>query len=84
MLIECEEDRTLRAVLVDVLHAYSESARRSSLPAMSRREREILEHAVHTIPEQAMKVDELVDERRLLVEAIIRSRSTRRCCDSSS
>jgi hypothetical protein len=31
-------------------------------PAMARREREILEHAVHTIAEQAAKADELVDE----------------------
>ena len=29
---------------------------------MARREREILEHAVHTIAEQAVKADELVDE----------------------
>jgi hypothetical protein len=29
---------------------------------MARREREILEHAVHTIAEQAAKADELVDE----------------------
>jgi hypothetical protein len=28
---------------------------------MARREREILEHAVHTIAEQAAKADELVD-----------------------
>jgi hypothetical protein len=29
---------------------------------MARREREILEHAVHTIAEQAAKADDLVDE----------------------
>jgi hypothetical protein len=29
---------------------------------MARREREILEHAVHTIAEQAVKADELVEE----------------------
>jgi hypothetical protein len=29
---------------------------------MARRERDILEHAVHTIAEQAVKTDELVDE----------------------
>ena len=29
---------------------------------MPRREREILEHAVHTVAEQAAKADELVDE----------------------
>jgi hypothetical protein len=47
-------------------------------------EREILEHAVRTIAEQAVKADELVTRRRLPVEAIIRSRSTRRCSASSS
>jgi hypothetical protein len=31
---------------------------------MARREREILEHAVHTIAEQAVKADELVDEAK--------------------
>jgi hypothetical protein len=31
---------------------------------MARREREILEHAVHTIAEQAAKADELVDEAK--------------------
>jgi hypothetical protein len=31
---------------------------------MVRREREILEHAVHTIAEQAIKADELVDEAK--------------------
>ena len=31
---------------------------------MARRERDILEHAVHTIAEQAAKADELVDEAR--------------------
>lgn len=29
---------------------------------MSRREREILEHAVHAVTEQAAKADDLVDE----------------------
>jgi hypothetical protein len=47
---------------------------------MARREREILEHTVRTVAEQAVKADELVDE----VEAIIRSPSTRRCSGSSS
>jgi hypothetical protein len=31
---------------------------------MARRERDILEHAVHTIAEQAAKADELVDEAK--------------------
>jgi hypothetical protein len=31
---------------------------------MARREREILEHAVHTIAEQAAKADDLVDEAK--------------------
>ena len=31
-------------------------------PVMARREREILEHAVHTVAEQAGKADDLVDE----------------------
>jgi hypothetical protein len=31
---------------------------------MARREREILEHAVHTVAEQAMKADDLVDEAK--------------------
>jgi hypothetical protein len=31
---------------------------------VARREREILEHAVHTIAEQAIKADELVDEAK--------------------
>jgi hypothetical protein len=31
---------------------------------MARRERDILEHAVHTIAEQAVKADELVDEAK--------------------
>jgi hypothetical protein len=39
---------------------------------MASREREILEHAIRVVSEQAMKASELVDERRLLVEAIIR------------
>ena len=50
---------------------------------MARREREILEHAVRTIAEQAVKADELVDEAKGPAEAIIRSPSTRRCCGSS-
>ena len=33
-------------------------------PHMARREHEILEHAVHTIAEQAAKADELVDEAK--------------------
>jgi hypothetical protein len=48
------------------------------------REREILEHAVRTIAEQATKADELVDEARLRVGAITRSPSTRRCSGSNS
>jgi hypothetical protein len=31
---------------------------------MARREREILDHAVHTIAQQAVKADELVDEAK--------------------
>jgi hypothetical protein len=31
---------------------------------MPRREREILKHAVHTIAQQAVKADELVDEAK--------------------
>jgi hypothetical protein len=31
---------------------------------MARREREILEHAVRTLSEQAVKADELVDEAK--------------------
>jgi hypothetical protein len=34
------------------------------MPAVARREREILEHAVHTIAEQAAKADDLVDEAK--------------------
>ena len=33
-------------------------------PLMARREREILERAVHAVAEQAVKADELVDEAR--------------------
>jgi len=51
---------------------------------MARREREILEHAVRTVAEQAVKADELVDEAKAPVEAITRSPSTPRCCGSSS
>jgi hypothetical protein len=51
---------------------------------MARREREILEHAVHTIAEQAVKADDLVDEAKAPVVAIIRSPSTRRCSGWSS
>jgi hypothetical protein len=51
---------------------------------MARREREILGHAVRTVAEQAVKADELVDEARPPVEAIIRSPFTRRCSASSS
>ena len=51
---------------------------------MARREREILEHTVRTVAEQAAKADELVDEAKLPVEAIIRSLFMRGCCGSSS
>jgi hypothetical protein len=51
---------------------------------MARREREILERAVHAVAEQAVKPTISLTKRRLRVEAIIRSRSTRRCCGSSS
>jgi len=37
---------------------------RASISTMARRERDILEHAVHTIAEQAVKADELVDEAK--------------------
>jgi len=33
-------------------------------PAMARREREILEHAVHAVAEQAAKADDLIDEAK--------------------
>jgi hypothetical protein len=49
-----------------------------------RQERDILERAVRTVAEQAVKADELVDEAKLRVEAIIRSPSTRRCSGWSS
>jgi hypothetical protein len=39
-------------------------ARRLAFLHMARREREILEHAVHTIGEQAAKANELVDEAK--------------------
>jgi len=42
--------------------AGSSSACGPTIPAMARGEREILEHAVHTIAEQAAKADDLVDE----------------------
>jgi hypothetical protein len=51
---------------------------------MARRERNILEHAVSTIAEQAAKADDLVDEAKVPVEVIIRSPSTPRCSGSSS
>jgi hypothetical protein len=50
---------------------------------MARREREILEHAVYTIAEQAAKADDLVDEAKAAGEAITPSPSTRRCSASS-
>ena len=40
-----------------------------AFPHMARRERETLEHAVHTIAEQATKADELVDEAKAPAEA---------------
>ena len=42
--------------------AGSSSACGPTIPDMARGEREILEHAVHTIAEQAAKADDLVDE----------------------
>ena len=51
---------------------------------MARREREILEHAVHTVAEQAAKADELVDEAKAAGGGDHWSRSTRRCSGSSS
>ena len=51
---------------------------------MAWREREILERAVHTIAEQAVKADELLDEAAAAGGGSTRSRSTRRCCGSSS
>jgi hypothetical protein len=35
---------------------------RASISARARRERDILEHAVHTVAKQAAKFDDLVDE----------------------
>jgi hypothetical protein len=52
---------------------------------MARREREILEHAVHTIAEQAAKADDLVDEAIGSDTAgPIHLSPTRRCCVWSS
>jgi hypothetical protein len=50
---------------------------------VARREREILEHTVRTVAEQAVKADELVDEAKAAGEAIIRLRSTPRCSGSN-
>jgi len=66
------------------LQASRRLGRRRNLQHMARRQREILEHAVRTVAEQAVKADELVDEARPPVEAIIRSPFTRRCSASSS
>jgi hypothetical protein len=47
---------------------------------MARRERDILEHAVHTVAEQAAKADDLVDEAiESDTVAPIRSSPTPRC-----
>lgn len=43
-----------------------------AFPHMNRRERDLLEYAVHAIAEQARKADALVDEAKVLEEAIIR------------
>jgi hypothetical protein len=51
---------------------------------MARKEREILELRPDFLAEEAVKADELVDEAKAAGEEIIRSRSTRRCCGSSS
>jgi hypothetical protein len=50
---------------------------------MGRREREILEHAVHTIAEQAAKADDLVDEAKAAGGGDHPGPSTRRCSGSS-
>jgi hypothetical protein len=50
---------------------------------MVRKEREILEHAVHTIAKQAAKADELVDEANAAGGGDHPVTSTRRCCGSS-
>jgi hypothetical protein len=56
-----------------------------AFPHTAGREREILEHAVHTIAEQAAKADDLVDEAiEVGTAGQIRSSSTPRCSGSSS
>ena len=47
---------------------------------MARRERDILERAVHTIAEQAAKADDLVDEAIAVGHGRSDPASTRRCC----
>ena len=51
---------------------------------MARREREILEHAVRTVAEQAVKADELVDEAKAAGGGNHPVTVTGRCSGSSS
>ena len=53
-------------------------------PLMARKEREILEHAVHSVAEQAAKADDLVDEARAAGGGDPPVTATRRCCGLSS